>query len=187
MEENKDVVEETTQATEQPVEESKFDSAGDDSVYKVDLSKPPKTKEDAVPEQSTNEVPVRDESETSEKVLEENVEATDEKPTGEEVSDTVQDETPVIEEVTDEQVEEQKEELVEETKEAIVEAQETGKELPENIQKLIDFMEETGGDLNDYVRLNQDYSKLDDRNLLYEYYKQTKPHLNNEEINFMLD
>ena len=103
MEENKDVVEETTQATEQPVEESKFDSAGDDSVYKVDLSKPPKTKEDAVPEQSTDEVPVRDESETSGEVQEENEKVVEEL-TGES-SDKVQDETPVIEEVTDEKVE----------------------------------------------------------------------------------
>ena len=51
----------------------------------------------------------------------------------------------------------------------------------------MDFMEETGGDLNDYVKLNQDYSKLDDKNLLYEYYKQTKPHLNSEEINFLME
>jgi hypothetical protein len=48
----------------------------DDNIIRVDLTKPPKTKEDAVPEQSTNEVPVRDESETSKKVLEENVETT---------------------------------------------------------------------------------------------------------------
>ena len=48
-------------------------------------------------------------------------------------------------------------------------------------------MDETGGDLNDYVKLNQDYSKLDDQNLLYEYYRQTKPHLNNEEINFLME
>ena len=48
-------------------------------------------------------------------------------------------------------------------------------------------MEETGGDLNDYVKLNQDYSKLNDQDLLYEYYKQTKPHLNNEEINFLME
>ena len=68
--------------------------------------------------------------------------------------------------------------------EAVAEAEATGKPLPENIQKLMDFMEETGGDLSDYVKLNQDYSKLDDQSLLYEYYKQTKPHLNNEEINF---
>ena len=159
----------------------------DDNIIKVDLNNPPKKEEDAVPEQSTNEVSVRDESETSEKVLEENVEATDEKPTGEEVSEEVQDETPVIEEVTDEKIEEQTEELIEETKEAIAEAQETGKELPENIQKLMDFMEETGGNLEDYVRLNQDYSELDNLALLREYYNKTKKHLNSEEIDFMIE
>ena len=159
----------------------------DDNIIKVDLNNPPKKEEDAVPEQSTDEVPVRDESETSEKVLEENVEATNEKPTGEEVSEEVQDDTPVIEEVTEEEVDQKVEELVEETKEAIVEAQQTGKPLPENVQKLVDFMEETGGDINDYVRLNQDYSKLDNQDLLYEYYKQTKPHLSLEEINFMME
>ena len=159
----------------------------DDNIIKVDLNNPPKKETDAVPEQSTDEVPVRDESETSEKVLEENVEATDEKPAGEEVSEQVQDETPVIEEVTDEQVEEQTEELVEETKEAIAEAQETGKALPENIQKLVDFMEETGGSVEDYVRLNQDYSKYDDNSVLREYYKQTKKHLTDEEISFLME
>ena len=159
----------------------------DDNIIKVDLNNPPKKEENAVPEQSTNEVPVRDESETSEKVLEENVETTDEKPTGEEVTGTVQDETPVIEEVTEEQVEEKTEELVEETKEAIAEAQETGQELPENIQKLMDFMNETGGDVEDYVRLNQDYSKYDDNSVLREYYKQTKKHLTEEEINFLME
>ncbi len=159
----------------------------DDNVIKVDLDNPPKKEEDAVPEQSTDEVPVRDESETSEKVLEENVEATDEKPAGEEVSEQVQDEAPIIEEVTEEQVEEQAEELVEETKEAIAEAQETGKELPENIQKLVDFMEETGGSVEDYVRLNQDYSKYDDNSVLREYYKQTKKHLTDEEISFLME
>ena len=51
----------------------------------------------------------------------------------------------------------------------------------------MDFMEETGGDLSDYVKLNQDYSNLDDQDLLYEYYKQTKPHLNQEEINFLME
>ena len=159
----------------------------DDNIIKVDLNNPPKKEIDAVPEQSTDEVSVRDQSETSEKVLEENVEATDEKPAGEEVSEQVQNETPVIEEVTEEQVEEQAEELVEETKEAISEAQETGKELPENIQKLVDFMEETGGSVEDYVRLNQDYSKYDDNSVLREYYKQTKKHLTDEEISFLME
>ena len=188
MEENKEnVVEETTQETVQTVDETKFDSAGDDSVVKIDLNNPPKKEEDAVPEQSTDEVPVRDESETSEKVLEENVETTDEKPTGEEVSEEVSNEQPVVEEITEEKIEEQVEDLVEETKEAIAEAQETGKDLPENIQKLVDFMEETGGDINDYVRLNQDYSTYDDNSVLREYYKQTKKHLTDEEISFLME
>ena len=67
------------------------------------------------------------------------------------------------------------------------EQKQTGIELPENIQKVVDFMKETGGSLEDYVRLNQDYSSLDDKTLLLEYYKQTKPHLNNDEINFLME
>jgi len=157
-----------------------------DEVIKVDLTKKPET--DAVPEQSTDEVPVRDESETSGEVQEENEKVVEEI-TGEseEIAEKVSDEQPVIEEITEEQVEEKTEELVEETKEAITEAQETGKDLPENIQKLIDFMEETGGSVEDYVRLNQDYSKLDDKTLLREYYKQTKKHLTDEEISFLME
>jgi len=157
----------------------------DDNVIKVDLTKKPET--DAVPEQSTDEVPVRDESETSEKVLEENVETTDEKPAGEEVSEEVQDETPTLEEVTEEEVQEQTEELAEKVEEAIEQAQETGQTIPENLQKVVDFMEETGGTLEDYVRLNQDYSSYDDMTVLREYYKQTKKHLTDDEITFLIE
>ena len=59
--------------------------------------------------------------------------------------------------------------------------------LPENIQKLVDFMEDTGGDLEDYVRLNRDVKDIDDQDALLEYYKRTKPHLTPEEINFMME
>ena len=186
-ENNENVVEETTQENVTVVNVDNQTSEQDDGVIKVDLSKPPKTKEDAVPEQSTDEVPVRDESETSEKVLEENVETTDEKPTGEKVSDTVQDETPVIEEITEEEVQEQTEELTEQVEEAVAEAQQTGQALPENLQKVVDFMEETGGSLEDYVRLNQDYSSYDDMTILREYYKQTKKHLTDDEITFLIE
>ena len=106
-------------------------------------------------------------------------------------SESETQETPVIEEITEEQIEEQTEEQVEEiaekASEAIKESMSTGEPLPENIQKLMDFMEETGGDLNDYVKLNQDYSSLNDEALLKEYYTQTKPHLNTEEINFLME
>jgi len=190
MEENKEnVVEETTQETVQTVDETKFETAGDESVLKVDLNNPPKTKEDAVQKQSTDEVPVRNEPEASGEVQEKNEKVVEEV-TGEdkkELAEEVSDEQPVIEEITEEQVEEKVEELVEETKEAITEAQQTGKELPENIQKLVDFMEDTGGDINDYVRLNQDYSKYNDDAVLREYYRQTKKHLSEEEINFLME
>ena len=180
MEENKneEVVEETTQnqTEETPqVDESKFNSAGDDSVMKVDLSQPPKTEENEQP------ADINEEDTIQEKVIEE---TTNQEEVAEQAAEE-DAETPVLEEITDE--EEKVEEIAEEASEAIKENLETGKPLPENIQKLMDFMEETGGDLNDYVKLNQDYSKLDDNSLLKEYYKQTKPHLNEEEINFLME
>ena len=185
MEENKKEVAE--QATEDNVTKVSLKKQTDDNdnIIKVDLTKKPET--DAVQKQSTDEVPVRDESETSGEVQEENKEVVEEVTgEGEKIAEEVQSEQPVVEEITEEKIEEQVEELVEETKEAIAEAQQTGKELPENIQKLVDFMEETGGDINDYVRLNQDYSSYDDNSILREYYKQTKKHLTDDEISFLM-
>jgi len=173
-EENEKVIEEITQdQTVETVDESKFESAGDDSVIKVDLNKPPTPKEDEVKKDNADDSGVVAELENAEPTQEQ-----------EEVQPEAEtQETPVLEEITEEEVEE----VEEQVEEAIAEAEATGKPLPENIQKLMDFMEDTGGDLSDYVKLNQDYSKLDDQNLLREYYKQTKPHLNNEEINFLME
>ena len=47
-------------------------------------------------------------------------------------------------------------------------------ELPENVDKLISFMKETGGTIEDYARLNADYSNVNDTALLKEYYKTSK-------------
>jgi len=60
-------------------------------------------------------------------------------------------------------------------------------ELPENIEKLISFMEETGGTMEDYVRLNADYSNVDEKTLLKEYYKQTKPYLESDDVSLILE
>ena len=181
-EKNEEVVEETTQdqVEQTPVEEtpqideSKFESAGDDSIIKVDLSKPPVIpEENETKESDTNDSGVVAESENAEPAQEQ-----------EEVQPEAEtQETPVLEEITEEEVEE----VAEQVEEAIAEAEATGNPLPESVQKLVDFMDETGGDLNDYVKLNQDYSEMDNQDLLYEYYKQTKPHLNNEEINFLME
>ena len=136
----------------------------DDEVVKVDLSKPT---EEVVSEETPVEEVVEEKQEKE--TIEQNTE------------------TPVLEEITEEEVNEQVEEIAVEAEKAIAESIETGKDLPENVQKLVDFMEETGGDINDYVKLNQDYSKLNDDDVLYEYYKQTKPHLTSEEINFLME
>ena len=180
-EKNENVVEETTQETTQQVNESKFQSAGDDSVIKVDLSKPP------VPKEEKNEIKEDNADDNGVVAESENAEPTEKQEEIQPESET--QETPVLEEITEEGEEEEVivEATAEAVEEALTESMETGEPLPENIQKLMDFMEETGGDLSDYVKLNQDYSKLDDQNLLYEYYKQTKPHLNNEEINFLME
>jgi len=147
------------------------------TITKVDLNKPNKPKEDEIKEDNpVNEGVVR---------VDENADATQEQKEVQPEAET--QEAPVLEEITEESTEKEVAEVEEQVEEAVAEAEATGKPLPENIQKLIDFMEETGGDLNDYVQLNKDYSKLDNEDLLYEYYKQTKPHLNNEEINFMMD
>ena len=148
-----------------------------ETITKVDLNKPPKPEENEVKEDNTNNkgmAPKSEDADTAKKQEEVQPEA------------EAQEES-ILEEIIDEEVKEEVEEVKEEVEEAVAEAEKTGEPLPENIQKLMDFMKETGGDLNDYVKLNQDYSKLDDKNLLYEYYKQTKPHLNNEEINFLME
>ena len=179
-EENEKVVEETTQETTEQVDESKFESAGDDSIIKIDLSKPIEPEQNEEPKQPA-EVEASSTDDSGVVASTEDAEPTQEQEEVQPKAET--QETPVLEEITEEEVEK----VEEQVEEAIAEAEATGKPLPENIQKLMDFMEDTGGDLNDYVKLNKDYSEMDNQDLLYEYYKQTKPHLNNEEINFLME
>ena len=146
-----------------------------DETLKVNLDK---KEEDAVEEQETNEVLVRDGSEASEEVHKENVEEKVEEPTGE--SKKEEEEVITINEITDEEVVEQP--IIEEPKAELQQRQ-----LPENIEKLLQFMEETGGTVEDYVRINADYSNIDETALLREYYKRTKPHLNADEISFIME
>ena len=195
MEENKkEVVESTTEKVveqvkqkEQPKVDDKVEKikvkakpkmkklGGDKNIIKVDLTKKPE--EDADTKQETTDVVSDQQTQVVEEVVEEIPQE----------QDAVQnEETPVIEEVTEEEkkeIEEVKDEVVK----AVEEAEATGKPLPENVEKLMKFMEDTGGDLEDYVKLNRDIDKLDDQDVLYEYYKNTKPHLNAEEINFLMN
>ena len=88
-----------------------------------------------------------------------------------------------IKEVTESEVKKVEDEVVK----AIQDEKILGKALPENIEKLVSFMEDTGGTIEDYTRLNADYSSVDENTLLKEYYKKAKPHLDEEEISFIME
>jgi len=154
-----------------------------DDIIKVDLSKP--KEEEKVENVVEEQEPVAEEPTTSEAVGEQNPESEPEQESEKQVPEDEQDS--VLSEVTEEEVQEQTEELTDKVEEAVKEQEQTGVDLPENIQKVVDFMNETGGDLQDYVKLNQDYSKLNDNFLLAEYYRQTKPHLSQDEISFLME
>ena len=165
-------------------EEKVLNDAGiktdDTSITKVNLTN---TQTDAVQEQSTDESVLG--SEESEVGLQEVGEGNKES----EVA-TEQEEEQVIQLITDEDEEKLQQTENETTSiksEEANDVREEKVELPENIQKLVDFMNETGGTLEDYVRLNADYSNVDETALLREYYKQTKSHLDNDEIDFLID
>ena len=98
----------------------------------------------------------------------------------------VSEEPVVLEEITQEVVQEKVEELEEQIEQAVVE-EAVGIDLPENIKKVVDFVNETGGSLEDYVKLNQDVDALNEEQLLVEYYQNTRPHLDPSEINFLIE
>ena len=186
-----EVVEEITEPKqEQPVaEEQKVEETSnpneikDDGTIKVDLDKWAKVSKKEEADVAKVDLSEKKEEEPKEEVKEEPVEEVKE----EEKTEEVVEETPVVEEITEIEVEEKVEEVKEAVEEAVAEAQETGEPLPENIQKVVEFINETGGSLEDYVKINQDYDKFEDNELVNEYLKQTKPHLTDEERVFVME
>ena len=149
-------------------------TVAEDGTIKLDMRQVQEPQEEVV-EETVSEEPV---AEVQEVVAEEPIE---------EAPAPIQEPTEVLQEITEEEVEEVTEQLHEDVTEAIQESKEKGIDLPENIQKVVDFMNETGGDLEDYVKLNTDYASLDEDSLLKEYYQQANPLLDNEDINFLIE
>lgn len=176
--------EENVAAESQQEEVTSNVTVDEDGTIKLDLRQQPQTQEeDAVQEQETASMDVEVPTADSEKV------------DGEVRADN--DESPVLELVQDEEVENTEEKSLsdkikdipnklKEESESVNNNQETN-ELPENINKLVDFMKETGGTLEDYIKLNKDYDGMADMDLLREHYRQTKPHLDEDEISFLID
>ena len=144
------------------------------AVTKVELNK---KEEDAVQESSTGIVDANKQTENVEKVEERASEPKLEESTQESKEEVVIEET----------VKEEAKELQKEAQEAIRDEKVSGVQLPDNIEKLVNFMSETGGTVEDYVTLNKDYSKYDDKLLVREYYKKTRPHLTDDEVSFVME
>ena len=160
-----------------------------DEVAKVDLrevnkseeeviNKEEQSEENVVEQENTNEVSSGEEDKPADS--EDSVKQEDQE------QDPKDEQDSVLEEITDEEVKEEVEDLKSEIEQAET-LKESGVELPENIQKVVDFMNDTGGTLEDYVKINQDFDSLDSNQLLKEFYKSTKPHLTGEEIDFLME
>ncbi len=150
-------------------------SATNTETPKINLNK---KEEDAVQAQETSDSDVvveetKDET-SSPQVVEE---IRDAEKVEEAVEESKKEQETVISEIVDEPEVEEKQPIEVEPK----------VDLPENVEKLVNFMKETGGTIDDYVRLNADYSNVDEDTLLKEYYKNTKPHLDADEINFIME
>jgi len=139
-----------------------------DNVTKVEMKK----EEDAIQIGETEKVSVGEPSGDSPKVGK----------SVQESNETSEGFSP-ISEVTEEEIKQVKKEV----KEAVRDEKVLGKPLPENIEKLVNFMEKTGGTIEDYTRLNADYSNINEEALLKEFYKKSKPHLDDEEIGFVME
>ena len=182
QEENLEQVEET-QDVEQTQQEPTFMSEEDDNVIKINLDAPPVQENNEKPEETNNARA----DDTGVVGSDENTGTVQEQ---EEVQPEEQaQEESVIEEVTEEPVVEQ-EQQVQPQQDIEVGVSEKGNveiKIPGSVEKLVDFMNETGGNLEDYVKLNKDYSNLDSDTVLREYYSQTKPHLTGEEVSFLME
>ena len=173
----------TEKPTEAPapvkqVEQQSPVSLSDDGTFKLDLSK--QSESSKVIDQESAEVIPAQETEIIQEVK------TD--PTSVQIDEQIAEEleNEFLQEITDEVIIEKAEILTAQVEEAIIN-QPPGVELPANIQKVVDFINETGGSLEDYVKLNVDYASLNEDQLLKEYYQTSKPHLDIDEVSFLLD
>ena len=179
--------EEQPQEEVQTVETPKNVTVDDDGTIKVDLRQQPQIEEtDAVQEQEATSVDVGKRTEDSPEVDQEIRSDNNESETEDQALELVQEEVVEEKELTLADKIKDIPNKLKEQEESVNNNQETN-ELPENIDKLVKFMEETGGTLEDYVSLNKDYDSMDDMQLLRDYYQQTKPHLSIDEINFLID
>jgi len=157
-----------------------------DGVVKVDLDKFKEKEEDAIQERGTTKVSMDVPSKDSKEVDGEVRVESDKEDTSKE--EKVEESDGPLELINEKEEEEVKEIITPSTSEKVEQKQEKLEQvLPENVDKLVKFMEETGGTVEDYVNLNRDVSKMDNVDLLREYYRTTKPHLDANDVDFLFN
>lgn len=113
---------------------------------------------------------------------------------GEPIQDTVDDQEVDQEQQEEESVDQDVNEVEDETVEQEVEQEQVVNEqeddvvdyedLPESVQKYIDFLEETGGSIEDFVRINKDPSTLPQNDVIKTYLKSQNPYLDDEDVEY---
>ena len=164
---------------------------GKDNLIKVDLTKP-EAQGEVIPEVTKVTIPkdaLKEEDDAIQIGETETVDVGEQTGDSAKVDEQVPESSKVVEEITpiQEITEEEVKEITQDVKEAKRDEKVLGKPLPENIEKLVSFMEETGGTVQDYVALNKDYSDYSPKDVLREYYTKAKPHLDQEEISFLME
>ena len=169
---------------------SKPKNLGDNTgeTIKVNMKEPlidlePDIKKVVIKKEDTDAIQTQ-ETNDSDAVIEESKDSSNSEEVAEEVRASDEEVASPLTVIEDTEEEEKKSELIKEEVEQAVQEQRV---LPENIEKLVSFMEETGGTVEDYVRLNADYTNVDNQALIREYYKQTKPHLDSEDVSLLLE
>jgi hypothetical protein len=164
---------------------------GKDNLIKVDLTKP-EAQGEVIPEVTKVTIPkdaLKEEEDAIQIGETETVDVGEQTGDSAKVDEQVPESSEVVEEITpiQEIIEEEVKEITQDVEEAKRDEKVLGKPLPENIEKLVSFMEETGGTVQDYVALNKDYSDYSPKDVLREYYTKAKPHLDQEEISFLME
>ena len=168
---------------------SKPKNLGDNTgeTIKVNIKEPlidiePDVKKVVIKKEDTDAVQTQ-ETNDSDAIVEESKDSGNSEEVVEEVRTSDEEVASPLTVIEDTEEEEKQPEATKEVEQAIQEQ----RVLPENIEKLVSFMEETGGTVEDYVRLNADYTNVDSTSLIREYYKQTKPHLDSEDVSLLLE
>ena len=164
---------------------------GKDNLIKVDLTKP-EAQGEVIPEVTKVTIPkdaLKEEEDAIQIGETETVDVGEQTGDSAKVDEQVPESSEVVEEITpiQEIIEEEVKEITQDVEEAKRDEKVLGKPLPENIEKLVSFMEETGGTVQDYVALNKDYNDYSPKDVLREYYTKAKPHLDQEEISFLME